>query len=205
MRTLRTLGLLVTLVAILAVLTACQGKPGLQGPAGPKGDAGPAGPAAAAGPAGAPGPAGPAGAAGAPGAAGAKGDPGLAGLAGPGGLIGQKRFSFVVLSTAGLVGAVEHRLIINGSGNFTLDQVQGRGTFVHLNLASPGTPKTIIASGSWTATKIVSHTTKAATFNPPAGGTYGGVEAGVLELRSEERRVGKECTSWCRSRWSPYH
>ena len=24
-------------------------------------------------------------------------------------------------------------------------------------------------------------------------------------MRSEERRVGKECTSWCRSRWSPYH
>ena len=23
--------------------------------------------------------------------------------------------------------------------------------------------------------------------------------------RPEERRVGKECTSWCRSRWSPYH
>ena len=26
-----------------------------------------------------------------------------------------------------------------------------------------------------------------------------------LQVRSEERRVGKECTSWCRSRWSPYH
>ena len=26
-----------------------------------------------------------------------------------------------------------------------------------------------------------------------------------LRMRSEERRVGKECTSWCRSRWSPYH
>ena len=26
-----------------------------------------------------------------------------------------------------------------------------------------------------------------------------------LELRSEERRVGKECTVLCRSRWSPYH
>src|SRR3546814_11886768 len=25
------------------------------------------------------------------------------------------------------------------------------------------------------------------------------------ELRSEERRVGKECVSPCRSRWSPYH
>ena len=26
-----------------------------------------------------------------------------------------------------------------------------------------------------------------------------------VNQRSEERRVGKECTSWCRSRWSPYH
>src|SRR3546814_12918710 len=24
-------------------------------------------------------------------------------------------------------------------------------------------------------------------------------------LRSDERRVGKECVSTCRSRWSPYH
>ena len=24
-------------------------------------------------------------------------------------------------------------------------------------------------------------------------------------VRSEERRVGKECVSLCRSRWSPYH
>ena len=24
-------------------------------------------------------------------------------------------------------------------------------------------------------------------------------------VRSEERRVGKECTATCRSRWSPYH
>ena len=26
-----------------------------------------------------------------------------------------------------------------------------------------------------------------------------------IELRSEERRVGKECPYVCRSRWSPYH
>src|SRR3546814_14503237 len=25
------------------------------------------------------------------------------------------------------------------------------------------------------------------------------------EIRSEERRVGKECVSTCRSRWTPYH
>src|SRR3546814_4852886 len=30
------------------------------------------------------------------------------------------------------------------------------------------------------------------------GGTSG-------SARSEERRVGKECVSTCRSRWSPYH
>ena len=29
--------------------------------------------------------------------------------------------------------------------------------------------------------------------------------ADTVPHRSEERRVGKECTSWCRSRWSPYH
>ena len=27
----------------------------------------------------------------------------------------------------------------------------------------------------------------------------------VARERSEERRVGKECASMCRSRWSPYH
>src|SRR3546814_14889175 len=27
----------------------------------------------------------------------------------------------------------------------------------------------------------------------------------IPEDRSEERRVGKECVSTCRSRWSPYH
>src|SRR3546814_18555610 len=32
---------------------------------------------------------------------------------------------------------------------------------------------------------------------PHAGGTY--------PARSEDRRVGKECVSTCRSRWSPYH
>src|SRR3546814_13968516 len=28
---------------------------------------------------------------------------------------------------------------------------------------------------------------------------------GFWQLRSEERSVGKECVSTCRSRWSPYH
>src|SRR3546814_5699362 len=35
--------------------------------------------------------------------------------------------------------------------------------------------------------------------------TMGWNGARHLAARSEERRVGKECVSTCRSRWSPYH
>src|SRR3546814_2858247 len=38
-------------------------------------------------------------------------------------------------------------------------------------------------------------------FHP---GTHGG-RIGRHPCRSEERSVGKECVSTCRSRWSPYH
>src|SRR3546814_1254752 len=33
----------------------------------------------------------------------------------------------------------------------------------------------------------------------------GGMTFWLALERSEERRVGKECVSTCRSRWSPYH
>src|SRR3546814_15332163 len=42
-----------------------------------------------------------------------------------------------------------------------------------------------------------------ATLNSPSGV---GDQLNIIGLvRSEERRVGKECVSTCRSRWSPYH
>src|SRR3546814_18188769 len=34
---------------------------------------------------------------------------------------------------------------------------------------------------------------------------YGGVPLVAIPFRSEERRVGNECVSTFRSRWSPYH
>src|SRR3546814_10673391 len=39
------------------------------------------------------------------------------------------------------------------------------------------------------------------------GLVFGFLRGFVFEIlsRSEERRVGKECVSTCRSRWSPYH
>src|SRR3546814_19038550 len=39
--------------------------------------------------------------------------------------------------------------------------------------------------------------------NTLAGEALGGEQ--TFGERSEERRVGKECVSSCRSRWSPYH
>ena len=35
--------------------------------------------------------------------------------------------------------------------------------------------------------------------------SHSNISYAVFCLRSEERRVGKECTATCRSRWSPYH
>src|SRR3546814_14983293 len=36
-------------------------------------------------------------------------------------------------------------------------------------------------------------------------GVVAGLTPSTNPTRSEERRVGKECVSTCRSRWSPYH
>src|SRR3546814_16986513 len=46
-----------------------------------------------------------------------------------------------------------------------------------------------------------------AELNVPPGARLDVVIDGADHLlrRSEERRVGKECVSTCRSRWSPYH
>src|SRR3546814_3283788 len=45
--------------------------------------------------------------------------------------------------------------------------------------------------------RIMSYADSIQTANRAAGGSP--------SPRSEERRVGKECVSTCRSRWSPYH
>ena len=52
-----------------------------------------------------------------------------------------------------------------------------------------------IMCGEWTETFLLQRL-------EPAGAP--GFEL-LPDLRSEERRVGKECRRLCRSRWSPYH
>src|SRR3546814_15049423 len=56
------------------------------------------------------------------------------------------------------------------------------------------------------ATALVPFAAVQAQESAPAIPDYGRIVPieGLAE-RSEERRVGKECVSTCRSRWSPYH
>src|SRR3546814_20810638 len=56
-------------------------------------------------------------------------------------------------------------------------------------------PRCRISPESWRGSaKLSSHPTSRRLTRSPS-----------LILRSEERRVGKECVSTCRYRWSPYH
>src|SRR3546814_10296681 len=56
------------------------------------------------------------------------------------------------------------------------------------------------------AKKVITVRTTAFAKAAAEGGSAA-IEAvsGTGDARSEERRVGKECVSTCRSRWSPYH
>src|SRR3546814_13217505 len=46
---------------------------------------------------------------------------------------------------------------------------------------------------------------KGRRWKPLTGASSSEISHGARGRRSEERRVGKECVSTCRSRWSPYH
>src|SRR3546814_7712420 len=55
------------------------------------------------------------------------------------------------------------------------------------------------------ATPIGEAATRASSRRARAGATRPLWRSSSWSIRSEERRVGKECVSTCRSRWSPYH
>src|SRR3546814_19399505 len=65
--------------------------------------------------------------------------------------------------------------------------------------------------GRWRLEQILSGGRKATDYrqasaaDPRLAAAVEDMIAGVPFDRSEERRVGKECVSTCRSRWSPYH
>src|SRR3546814_11084599 len=60
-------------------------------------------------------------------------------------------------------------------------------------------------SGKWVAEAIASRRQKCRIVRGRRFGNHDRTSAPFGPRRSEERRVGKECVSTCRSRWSPYH
>src|SRR3546814_4685011 len=88
---------------------------------------------------------------------------------------------YVLADSASLTaGAITNDAFLQTSGSFSIDT--GTGAFVN-----KGT--------------ILARTTLALTAASLANDAAGQIQGS----RSEERRVGKECVSTCRSRWSPYH
>ena len=81
-------------------------------------------------------------------------------------------FRFVCVSKAAIVGAVDHRMLMNGCGKFNGSEAQGGGTYDHIDNASP-VPKTILDAGRWKAGRLLSFSLT---------GTYGEIAAGILEM-----------------------
>src|SRR3546814_20199015 len=61
-----------------------------------------------------------------------------------------------------------------------------------------------ILIGNWPVADINSSLREAWGGGPPLKAVVEGKLRRSRLFRSEERRVGKECVSTCRSRWSPY-
>lgn len=81
-------------------------------------------------------------------------------------------FRFVSASKGAIVGAVDHRMIMNGCGKFNGSEAEGGGTYDHIDNASP-VPKTILDAGRWKAGRLLSFSLT---------GTYGEIAAGILEM-----------------------
>src|SRR3546814_18598080 len=81
--------------------------------------------------------------------------------------------------------------------------------YSYLHTLSPHDALPILFLGAWTCPvggDLPFWTQSAkSTIMRPLPCSSGLVPYPYCSLRSEERRVGKECVSTCRSRWSPYH
>src|SRR3546814_13856168 len=71
------------------------------------------------------------------------------------------------------------------------------------DLAEPVVVRRVPEASSTRATP--KSTTRTSASAPPTRNRFAGFTSRWITPRSEERRVGKECVSTCRSRWSPDH
>ena len=82
-------------------------------------------------------------------------------------------------------------------------------TFLKKVMAEKPTPvvicSTLVEAGAQTSMAALAAGAVAIIAKPKVGLKQFLEDASEDVVRSEERRVGKECVSLCRSRWSPYH
>src|SRR3546814_14160125 len=86
------------------------------------------------------------------------------------------------LRTASTVGDNILASVKRNVNNGTLREAEGRA-ILHI----------LLAAGGESTTSLLGNAVRILADDP------------ALQQRSEERRVGKECVSTCRSRWSPAH
>lgn len=84
-------------------------------------------------------------------------------------------FQFTGVSKAPPVQSVEHRIAMSGNGLVTPGNVAARGSFTHYDNAGLKDPKTILQSGDWKATDLVS-------FNLIGTWGDGPFSAGTVEM-----------------------
>src|SRR3546814_15416456 len=70
----------------------------------------------------------------------------------------------------------------------------------HLKWLTPKDGRPAVRENTWSGAFR-----RGAAYNHQEGGSVAPRVPRSLTTRSEERRVGKECVSTCRSRWSPDH
>ena len=72
------------------------------------------------------------------------------------------------------------------------------------NVPTDGTPRAAAIRDELSRVQVETLERNCAEFGIPIH-SLGSEHQGIVHVRSEERRVGKECALLCRSRWSPYH
>src|SRR3546814_14222625 len=95
------------------------------------------------------------------------------------------------------------RSSIGPGGYYLVKQNDGAGGTQ--DLPTPDAVGTISMSGSSGKVALSESTAALGGSCPTGNADFVGYGSANCSERSEERRVGKECVSTCRSRWSPYH
>src|SRR3546814_20145497 len=103
-------------------------------------------------------------------------------------------------------GSPSHAEHVPQASHPLVERMEARGGVV---IAKSNTPE--FGAGGNTYNEVFGKTRNPWNTALTPGGSSGGAAVALatgevwLAHRSEERRVGKECVSTCRSRWSPYH